>query len=248
MGAVPQPIERISAPPRRVWVEIRLAGAPLERRPLVELARLQMDQLTPVTQIPAYRGRRGHQGYWWLSSVGHSVEFSTLTEADLLVQLDYSNRYAGFVHSPMRLLWKSNGAKTSQRVVPSYLGWMPDGSADLVFSGPLPHPAVLETLTEQTGIQVRSRLADETFMTNLRWLAAFRFTTCRPDLDARDAIRKAVERDGRFQAVRRAVSAELGVQPEAVSTWICSMLWHRELRTPLDREMLRGKSPLEVSP
>lgn len=228
-------------------VELRLEGEAATRQPLDVLAHLDLDRLTPISRPPAYRGRLGYQGFWWSSSLGRHVGFSTLSEADLLIQLDYSNRYTNVLHNPFRLRWASSGARGSHTAAPSYLAWAPGGPADAVFKAALPHASVTTTLAALAGIRVLHPADSETTLTNLRWLAAFRFSTCQPDEATRQAIKVAVERASTFQSVRRLVSHELRVQPPDVSTWICNMLWHREVRAPLDRELLRGKTPLEVT-
>lgn len=139
-------------------VELRLEGEPATCHRLDVLAHLDLDRLTPISRPPAYRGRLGYQGYWWLASLGRHVEFSTLSEADLLIQLDYSNRYTGVVHNPFRLRWASSGARDSRTTTPSYLAWASGGPADAVFKAALPHASVTSSLADLAGIRVLNRL------------------------------------------------------------------------------------------
>ncbi|ROR53339.1 hypothetical protein EDD41_0480 [Luteococcus japonicus] len=99
-----------------IRVKFCLDGQHATEQAASELAHTDLASLTPITKAPAYSGRRGYSGYWWLASVRRSVPFSTLSEVDMLISLDYSNKYTQFIHNPFRISWPtSSRSKRRQR-------------------------------------------------------------------------------------------------------------------------------------
>lgn len=227
-------------------VEFCLDGQAAYEQAVTALARVDLSRLAPIAKVPAYRGRRGYSGYWWLASLRRSVPFATLGEADMLISLDYSNKYTQVIHNPFRLSWPASPRGDRRSVVPPYLALGAGVRPAVMFKGPLPRGLPANIFTDSTGLVARRSTATQTKMENLRWLAAFRYTTCRPNDRQQHVIREAVLRTGQFRAAQRASAQALNAGQSHVFTWLCHMLWMHQLAANLDEELLRGKTTLEV--
>lgn len=227
-------------------VEFCLDGKVAHEDVVDALARIDLSRLTPVSKVPAYRGRRGYSGYWWLASLRRSVPFATLGQADMLISLDYSNKYTQVIHNPFKLSWPVSPGGSRRSVVPPYLALGAGVSPAVVFRGPLPRGLTAESFSDSAGLAARGSTSTQTRVENLRWLAAFRYTSCRPNDRQQEVIRDDVLRTGQFRAAQRASAHVLGASQSQVFTWLSNMLWMRQLGANLDDELLHGKTRLEV--
>lgn len=223
-----------------VVVQIKLSsGKTPTRLSLGELADVDLTNVWPVHDIPAWRGRRTYEGSWWFSGLSRSIPFASLEEQDLLMVLDSGQDVVAVIPRPLSLVRRSDDAKLL--VAPSFYVKFRDGREVLTHHGAV-SPELVRIVEQDSGFVLARWMPDAISLMNLSWLSGFRFSRCRPSETVESGIRRIFRQPTALRAGTARSARLCDISLDAALVGVYSMLWRGELLVPLSALPLSDRS------
>lgn len=194
-----------------------------------EFASLDVTELTPVTSIPAWIGKRSIEGRWWFSGTSRHVAYASAWERDVLTFLDFSGDTISVARDPTVVL-------------PSRLDRSPPMRPWLIVESPSHVRTLLLPRSEsQRSRELASILSGHAInvalfalpsveeMRVVRWLAGYRFTRFTLPPDVEREVRDACSADRSILETIQAAAHCLPHDESAIRANIYSQLWRRTI-------------------
>jgi hypothetical protein len=210
-----------------------VGGDGAERRvPLVEAARLPLEEALPARRITSRRGQRHLPGQWWSATGERHVGFESWLERDHVMLMDFDPAVTAIASQPFWLSWTDAGGER-RRHAPDYFARRADGTGVVVdcrpeeMRGEARDREAFEAARAASGaVGWEYRLVggcEPVLTANVRWLAGYRHPRRRlPGVAAR--LLEAAARPAPLMDLAAAAGDPLAVLPV-----LFHLLWRHEI-------------------
>ncbi|MFE9258663.1 TnsA-like heteromeric transposase endonuclease subunit [Streptomyces sp. NPDC006879] len=199
------------------------------------------ERAAPVRKFISFKGQKNFTGEYWAASSRDLVGYESWVERDAAMALDFDPSVVALASQPFCLSWW-DGERDRQHT-PDYFAWLADGTGVVVDVRP-------EGLVDEEAAEVFAFTAevcatvgwqfrlvgdlDQTFRTNLRWLARYRHLRCHRASVA-DALREVFAEPQLLFTGADRVGDKYAVLPA-----LYHLLWRNELTADLVSAPLDG--------
>lgn len=216
--------------------------------PLDEAAGLPFHRYCPVRKLPAHRRQWNLPGYYWFATTEEHILYESQLELAHLMLLDFDLEVANVSAQPFRLFYSDERKRRSH--VPDYFAKLYDGRERLVDVKRAEQAAKPKVRRVLDVTHDACRVAgweyavatepSEPYLTNVRWLSAFRRPQPRTDQFAENLIDACADGPHALSEVVRAVGEPMLARPV-----LFRLLWLGILSVPLN-EPLTNDSPVSL--
>ena len=210
----------------------------LENLSVREFCSFSPASLTSVAISTAWIGKRSYEGHWWLSSTRSHIGFTSLTERDLLLVLDFGGVMRAICREPALFL-PAHGLPT-----PPVQPWLyvehSDGTRAVITRSASSEPEnTLATAFDGSGVAVIPPPGViDSELRIIRWLAGFRFDRFWLDPSQESVLRDACAGGTTIGQLLATCAPRMDVSPDIVRGNVYSLLWRgaislRDMAAPL---------------